>query len=208
MFRNEDLSSLSGPEAKRDRRRTKKQPSPDSNESDVSITRSCSSGLPTARNSAEPAPLFGEQIVSLKSEVPCTVCFSEIDRFIHKCGPTELFQESPHTWHAGARQLATRLLTLERCSLGYMWAFEIVMNEAKDDSSLALCAIAFGLAYLADRFKTPKARRVRDVSFGKAIRATSSAISDPNICVKDEVSISILLLSLYNVSSIQINQHC
>lgn len=71
--------------------------------------------------------------------------------------------------------------------------------RSPDNSPLAMCCEALGIAYLANKFVSVDAETIRDQAYGQALAATTTLVGDPELCQQDDASMSVWVLSLYEV---------
>lgn len=74
-----------------------------------------------------------------------------------------------------------------------------MLLHCPDDSPLILCCQALAFAYLANKAGSSEAEGVRDEIYGQALAATNRLVGDSDSAKEDETSVSVWLLSIYEV---------
>lgn len=180
MFRNEDISSLGGASATRDRRRARSSTSSD-------------------RESPSTPP---------QVSVPCDWSIRGIK--LRDLDPIILnSRTSPSTcpialsqWSHYALPLVLALFSFEvdgQRSFNQVQILATSVMKCPDYSPLIMCCEALGIAFLANRFRSTDAERMRDQAYVRALSATNVLVGDPDLCQQHEAPVSVWLLSLYEV---------
>lgn len=78
-----------------------------------------------------------------------------------------------------------------------------MLSHCSDDSPLVLCCQALAFAFLANKAGSSEAESIRDELYGQALAATNRLVGDSNFAKEDETSVSVWLLSTYEVSYYQ-----
>lgn len=179
MFKNEDISSLGGLSAKRDRRRARSHTSSD------------------GEGSSTPPQV----------SVPCDWSFRgiklrDLDPIVLNTASLSMSPIPLHRWHHYALPLVLALFSYEmdgQRTFAYSQVLADLLMNCPDHSPLALCGEALGVAYLANRFPSVEAEATRDQAYVRALAAANVLVGDQELCQHHEAPTSVYLLSLYEV---------
>lgn len=180
MFRNEDISSLGGSAARRDRRRARSNASSDRESSGTppQVPVSCDWSVRGIK-------LRDLDPLLLDTTTSSSICPIPLNRWSHYALPLVLalfsYEEEGRREFIQLQILATLVM------------------KCPDYSPLAMCCEALGIAYLANRFASPEADTMRDQAYIRALAATNSLVGDHDLCQQNEAPMSVWLLSLYEV---------
>jgi Fungal specific transcription factor domain len=84
---------------------------------------------------------------------------------------------------------------------GYVELLFPMYMDSAEDSVLRQATSAVALATLSNSYRARELRMEAHRAYGKALRAVSPLINDPVMARSDELLMSILLFSLYEVRS-------
>lgn len=187
MFRNEDVSSLGNSSAPRDRRRTPKVHAPERKESSIAIT--LFSMLPQVKISSD------RSFRGIRFNVLDPILFG-------KNLPASSFAISLDKWNHYAFPLVLAMFSYEAEGERVFKRPQILADlllSCQDNSPLAMCCEALGIAYLANKFDLDGANTARGQAQGRALAATNVLVGNPDLCKQDETSLCVWLLSLCEV---------
>lgn len=169
----------------RDRRRTRADDSSDVDESSGTISRLTSPDKSVPFDWSFRGIELKELDAIIRNDGPPSFCPIPLDKWSHYAVPVVLTMIS---YEADGRRIFSQLQVLAD-----------LLNQSPGDSALAMCCEALGIAYLANRFVSTEAETIRDQAYGQALAATTTLVGDPDLCQQDEASVSVWLLSMYEV---------
>lgn len=185
LFRNEDATTLMGPSASRDRRRL--------NIEEAFETDNPGSTAP--QNLPQPTRSLAH------------FDFTAMDSIVMQQGwHSHQLRLHPEQWGSLAVQLVLSMLSAQRPHgsryFGKAEFLPAMLLRQNDEAALTLCCRALGLAFLTNKSGTDTANTIRDRAYGQALAAANGLVGDTVLCRTDEASVSVWLLSLYEVNNV------